>query len=284
MTIPFEITAGQIIGRQHQQTGKNNQDALYWEAAKSHFIGIVCDGCGSCAHSEVGAQIGTKVIAAEINRMMLEVAFSNTPDAWSSRAVWETIRLKALAQIDQVVCMLGDDRNQIIHDNFLFTVVGFLITLQQTVVFAVGDGMVVVNEQKMALGPFPGNAPPYMAYALMDGSPNSRRIGNAPFQIVKSIPTDDLKHLLIGTDGVWDLQKAASRNLPGKKTVVGPLNQFYNGDRYFQNPDFLRRRLALINRDSIEFVRDNSGRIMEIKRCRGVLPDDTTMIVVRRKP
>ncbi len=284
MTIPFEITAGQIVGRQHRQTGKNNQDALFWEAGENHLIGIVCDGCGSCPHSEVGAQIGAKVIAVEIKRMLAVDANAGALDEWCSSAIWETIRLKGLAQIDHIVRMLGNERNQIIHDYFLFTVLGVLITPRQTVVFALGDGMVVVNEQEMALGPFPGNAPPYMAYALLDNSPVGSDHGNAPFNIVKCMPTADLKRMLIGTDGVLDLQKAASCNLPGKKTPVGPLSQFFNEDRYFRNPDLLRRRLTLINRDAHAYLRDNNGRIMEIQRCRGLLPDDVSMIGVRRKP
>ncbi|WP_261890540.1 hypothetical protein [Acaryochloris marina] len=62
--------------------------------------------------------------------------------------------------------------------------------------------------------------------------------GLDPFQlqIYAQHPTEQVQSVLIGSDGVGDL--VSSRRLsPGKSELVGPLNQFWCCDRYFQNPD-----------------------------------------------
>ena len=64
----FEIAVGTVIGRDHRVSGKNNQDAFCCLMADHLIVAVVCDGCGSSPHSEVGAKIGAKIIAAEILR------------------------------------------------------------------------------------------------------------------------------------------------------------------------------------------------------------------------
>jgi len=280
----FEIANGQVIGRRHRQTGKNNQDAMYWQADERALVGIVCDGCGSHPHSEVGAQIGARIVAAEIARMLDVATHPDADDAWATPEIWENIRLNTLAHINRPVQALGDDRQQIICDYFLFTVVGFLITPMQTVLFSNGDGLVIINDKEIPLGPFSGNAPPYFTYDLSDASVSSISQTDTAFKISGCIPTAALDRILIGTDGVIDLKNAEHKNLPGKATPVGPLRQFFDEDRFFQNPDQLRRRLTLINRDTVNYVRNGHSHIIEIKKSYGLLPDDTTIIAVRRKP
>ena len=154
----------------------------------------------------------------------------------------------------------------------------------QTVVFSNGDGLVIINDKQILLGPFPGNAPPYIAYDLLDPAVASISHKDTTFKITGCIPTATLNRLLIGTDGVSDLKKAEHKNLPGQKTPVGPLNWFFDEGLFFQNPDLLRRRLSLINRDTVKYVRNDRSQIIETKKSYGLLPDDTTLIVVRRKP
>jgi len=280
----FEIAGGQVIGRRHRQTGKNNQDAMYWQADERALIGIVCDGCGSHPHSEVGAKIGARIVAAEIARMLAVATHPDTDNEWASPVVWENIRLNTLSQINLSVQSLGNDRQQIICDYFLFTVVGFLITPMQTILFSIGDGLIIINDEEIPLGPFSDNAPPYFTYGLSDAAVGGIPQKDMAFKISGCIPTADLDRILIGTDGVIDLKNAEHKNLPGKETPVGPLRQFFDEDRFFQNPDLLRRRLTLINRDTVNYVRNGHCHIIEIKKSYGLLPDDTTIIAVRRKP
>ncbi len=55
---PFEVAAGSVTGRSHVLGGKPNQDAFAFRAADHGLVGVVCDGCGSGAHNEVGAAGG----------------------------------------------------------------------------------------------------------------------------------------------------------------------------------------------------------------------------------
>ena len=119
----FEIATGQVIGRMHRQTGKNNQDAMYWQADEQVLIGIVCDGCGSRPHSETGAKIGARIIAAEIARMFSAATNPDTYNEWATPEIWKHIRLNALAQINLIAQALGRNHQKIICDYFLFTVI-----------------------------------------------------------------------------------------------------------------------------------------------------------------
>jgi len=52
----FEYASGSIIGRNHVLAGKNNQDAYHISVNERFIAVVVCDGCGSGKHSEVGAK------------------------------------------------------------------------------------------------------------------------------------------------------------------------------------------------------------------------------------
>ena len=93
------------------------------------------------------------------------------------------------------------------------------------------------------------------------------------------MPTKEISSLLIGSDGLENLILAAENNIPGKNEKVGPINQFWEDDRYFKNPDMIRRRLTLVNRTITKTDWDNRKILKE----HGLLPDDTTLIVIRRK-
>ena len=127
-----------------------------------------------------------------------------------------------------------------IGDYFLFTIVGALILPEVTAIFSIGDGIIGINERLIEIGPFPNNQPPYSAYSLLDQSLTGFSPDELRFTVHSVTPTNEVQTVLIGTDGVMDLSRAF------------PLNQFWENDLYFKNPDAVRRRLALINKESIK--------------------------------
>ena len=155
-----------------------------------------------------------------------------------------------------------------VNDYLLFTIVGALVTPQNAVFFSLGDGVIAINDEVIPLGPFPDNAPPYLAYCLVDTKLQAEMLR---FQVQRVLASEELNSFLIGSDGIEDLVRAANSKVPGKSEVVGPLCQFWKEDRFFTNPDMVRRRLAGLNRD------------VPTHREFGLLPDDTTLIVGRRK-
>lgn len=260
----FELAAGSIAGTNHLRTGKNNQDAYYSYITEEMAIAIVSDGCGSGKHSEVGAKIGVRLVAAAIERHL----------AQPSNHFWEEVRQEVLDQLETLVRGMGGNLSETVNDYFLFTIVGALILPSGVTTFALGDGAIALNEEILSLGPFADNAPPYLAYGLLERSASEWQ-----FQIHHQLPIAEVSSILIGTDGVIDLIQGAEKNLPGKPEIVSTISQFWQEDRYFMNSDMVRRRLALINNEVIKPDWQNH----QITKSLGLLSDDTTLIAIRKR-
>jgi len=174
-----------------------------------------------------------------------------------------------LRRLATLASQLGPDSAAACEQLLLFTVVGAAVAQDESFTFSLGDGLWALNGAEHRLGPFPGNAPPYLAYGLLD--PTGPR-----FEIGGRLPTSELESALVATDGLVDLADAGDRNLPGRAEKVGPLSQFWREDRFFKNPDSLRRRLAVAARDAVRLEAVPA-------RDPGLLPDDTTVAVIRRR-
>jgi hypothetical protein len=263
----FEIAAGSVIGRYHLRIGKNNQDSYYIlnNYEKEITIAVVCDGCGSCLHSEVGAKIGANLVVNVINA------------TWNNQSLddqfWQEVHQNIIEKLRNIITNFNDDLLLLVSNYFLFTIVGAIITPSETVTFAIGDGIIAVNDEIITIDEFPDNAPPYLAYKLFN--PNSQKYD---FQIYHRLPTAEVNSILIGTDGVKDLINNEQQRLPGKTEQVGNLSQFWQEDRYFKNSDMIRRRLSLINQEITKPNWENHC----LEKIPGLLSDDTTLIAMRR--
>ena len=280
----FQIAGGSVPGTDHTMPGKpgwiNNHDAFYWHQTDSCLVAVVCDGCGSNPHSEVGSKISARLLT----RFLAEGAekyveqIMRRPEA-KTEIDWERVKTLALSQIAVLASAMGGSFSQTINDYFLFTVVGVVITPWSTFLFSIGDGVFVLNEEVIQLGPFPDNSPPYLAYCLTGSTLLDTKPELFKFKVNRVIPTADVNSLLLGCDGVTDLIAAAEKNLPHREEVVGSIDQFWLNDNYFTNSDAVRRRLALINREGAEVVTGGKARVTG-----GLLSDDTTLVVIRPNP
>ncbi len=259
----FQIAAGTIIGKHHTRLGKNNQDAYYTFQSNSVTIAIVADGCGSGQNTEVGAKLGVKLLG-EILLKKLNI--------YPQTNFWSEVQKDLLEFIQVLAVNMGDNLSQIIIDYFLFTLIGVIITEETTTIFSLGDGIIILNENMTQLGPFPNNAPPYLSYNLIS---NYHKYA---FQINHQLSTDQVKSILIGTDGVEDLILSQEKKQPGKEELVGHINQFWQEDIYFQNTDMIRRKLSLINTD----ITQGNWFNQELIKYTGLLSDDTTLIVIKK--
>ncbi|ATB51237.1 hypothetical protein MYMAC_006895 [Corallococcus macrosporus DSM 14697] len=260
--LPFDIAAASVPGREHARAGRNNQDALCIRASEHGLVAVVTDGCGSQPCSEMGAQLGARRLA---QAALVRLASGARVDA---PTFLPGLRADVLSLLGELRGALGRE----VLGDFLFTVVGAVVTPALTLVFSAGDGVWALNGEVHPLGPFPGNAPPYLAYALMHGDA-------VPLTVQALVPTDEVHALLLGTDGVADLARLATSRLPERDELVGPLSRLWTEDRYFANPDALRRRLAMLNREAVraDFASQH------LVRTPGLLPDDTTLVVLRRR-
>lgn len=222
----FEAAAGSIVGTAHLHAGRNGQDGFAIHRQGDTTVAVVTDGCGSATHSEVGAKIGAAIVAREVAK-----DFLHAPAA-------------ILDQLRAIAAALGDDIERVVNDYLLFTIVGVVVTPAETIVFSAGDGLFAINGRERVLGPYPGNAPPYLGYALLDGEVPS-------FIIEQCVPTEQVRTILIATDG-------AAR-------LADSLEPFWSDETVFRNPDAVRRKLFRLTR-----------------RGSAVLDDDTTIVVLRR--
>jgi hypothetical protein len=242
---PFEIAGGSVTGRAHVAAGRNNQDAFCWLSTADGVVAVVCDGCSSGPHSEVGAQLGARLFVQAATRFLsssLDVA-----------ELLEQVGQDVLERLRVLAREMSTDASSLsrtVTDHFLFTIVGVLITAGGATSFSLGDGLVVLNGERTELGPFPNNEPPYLGYALLPSAPDRRASARVPFTIHRSMPTSDVQSLVLGTDGAIELE-----------------TQFWKDDRFFKNPDMIRRRLTVLSRSA-------RG---------GLLSDDTTLVVIRQK-
>jgi len=265
----FEYASGSIIGRNHVFAGKNNQDAYRIVANEKFIIAVVCDGCGSGKHSEVGAKLGARLVINAIADLL-----NQSPDQDLEIAkpeFWDSVKINLLQKLKDFVVLFNGNhelvgaihelplQREFVNDYLLSTIVGSVITPSETVTFSMGDGTIAINGKFTEIPPYADNAPPYLAYGLY--KPEAIN-----FEIRDLLPTSELESLLIATDGISDLVK------------VEDINQFWQEDRYFKNPDAIRRKLAMLNRE--EAKPDWNKREL-IKRS-GVLSDDTSLVVIRR--
>lgn len=221
------------------------------------MIGVVADGCGSAPHSEVGAWLGARIWTDTLAQLLDEGLAPTDPKLWSHACA------RSLGRLGALVAALPGASSDLVHDALLFTLVGVVLTPTQLVVHAIGDGLVWLDGQLTELGPFPDNRPPYLAYGLHGATPT--------VEIIHVLDPHQVERLILATDGATQLLDPTSH--------VGALEQFAD-PRYLARPHALERRLAQLNRETLEI--DWSAEFVE--RSCGHLSDDTTLLVLGREP
>lgn len=283
LTQVFEATGGSVIGRNHVGygnvlTGKNNQDAALCLLFPDCLLAVVCDGCGSSPVSEVGANLLAKFVARHARFGAPLLGDDPTPDR--IERFLERVRLKTLHELSSLAgsCRLsGIDAVEFVRDQLLATIVFAVITTRYTFIASIGDGVFAINGNLENIGPY-NNVPPYIAYALLDRQ-QAMPEESFRFSLHALLPTEHLQSLMIGCDGVLDLVSAADKLIPGKNLLVGSINQFWEDDQYFDNPVALERKLHRLNSEVHKINREK----MALDTFTGLLPDDTTLVIFRRK-
>ena len=276
----FEFAAGTITGAHHVRVGRNNQDSWAVLQTPTCLVATVTDGCSESADSEVGAKLGSHLIADILSDLL--VASGGVPaDVHGQSLLLETLhqqalqKMRLLAQTMNALPGAGRSSGDIAR-YLLFTVVGVAISEKHFFSFSIGDGYLVLNGETLKIGPFPQNQPPYLAYGLLKNG--SEMPLSSSFAIHQSGLAKTIDSMVIATDGLDAFIKNADKTLPGRQELLGPLSQFWTNEFYFQNPDGIRRRLFLANHASSKPDWDRRRMIRE----EGLLADDTTMIVLRR--
>ena len=275
----FEIAGGTVAGTRHIKRGINNQDFYSFIRTDDYIVAIVSDGCGSGLHSEVASKIQTNFLIQAIAKQY-ETSF---PELGKHILLypnfWKEIEKSVLNSIEVLAHQMGTNLRSTIVNYFLATCVGVLITKQYTQIFSCGDGVFILNGDINLLGPFEGNMPPYLAYAITGSSITDKNPELLGLYRHEVISTDHLHSLLLGTDGIEDLIKKSNSFFPGQEKNIGNISQFWENDTYFQNPQFISNTLRMMNTEKkIPQWQDEN-----ILKYEGVLSDDTTLLTIRKK-
>lgn len=204
MATSFVVHKATHIGRRHTLNYENCQDSVAGFDGDINgqrtVIGIVCDGCSSGKQSEVGANFASSFLIRE---------------AWKVLSIEKPVKDIPLILYNELIKVLRDyvsafapinpaDKVDLISNTLLFTVLGFILTPRQTVVFSAGDGVVVVNDRIKIIDQ--NNAPMYPAYDLLDANhlPSAIRLPGTFTSV--PIRTSTINRLAIGTDAWKDEQ------------------------------------------------------------------------------
>lgn len=281
MNEQFELACGSVQGREHRRLGRNNQDNFCVYQDRDLTVAVVADGCGSMPNSEVGAYLGSRMMLnALVERMssgmLMEIAgFGFTLSLDLHGVIARLAQAIELLTIRDGSLATDDAYKRYVANAFLFTLCGVVITPAESHFFAIGDGVFVINGEVIVIES-EDNAPDYAGYFLL---PDKSDLDGLNIQHVAMKATSELETFVIGTDGVNDYIAAEQKCLPGKSDTVGPLQQLWLDDRFYKNPDLLSRKLRLANTEVTRY----NHELGQLEKHNGLLPDDTTLIVGRKK-
>jgi hypothetical protein len=216
----FNLKAGSVPGKDHLFRQANCQDryrcATFEHNGQWYQAGVVCDGCGSLDGSEVGAALLAEFAIAETVRLVREgFSFEKLAPRLYRNSLTFLSKLSGLVAGEQVA-------NEFVVRFLLATLLGFVVSTEETLVFAAGDGFIIINDDIECRDE--ANRPRYLAYDLLDPAqyldlPPRR----ANFEC-RLLPTAEVARLAVWTDGFDPALKEEIWNLAGPRGLQRKLN------------------------------------------------------------
>jgi hypothetical protein len=183
----WSVSGASVVGRDHVVLGRSAQDALGAGERGELAWGVVCDGCGEGARSEVGAGVAAAFLAAEMERRLAGGAPpAEVPEA-AVRGLLEV--LAALANAIAGAC--AEQRSRFVREHLLATAIGFCARGAEGVVFACGDGLFAVGDEVVVLDE--EGRPSYPAYATLGGA--------SPIVMTRPFRAEPGARVAVATDG-----------------------------------------------------------------------------------
>lgn len=273
--------------------GGHNQDAVSSLIHESGnlLVAAVFDGCGTQPNSHVGASLGGEILLRKIYDAAVDAVITNNGsltnvDLKAIQTAWgETIRS---------ICDAagGDDWATEMQGNFQFTVVGVIMTLDETMTFHCGDGYIALNQSVTKLEKENDNKPYYPIYPFVENM--DPLVQQASWIVTDPIvKTDSITSLVMATDGgaflpngvdsmegyhttsdleayLLGLQKPRLEVLEGKPEVTPTISS----NKPFDAPDRITTRIS----GSVSFT-----STVEAGLTLGRASDDMAVVVITKK-
>jgi hypothetical protein len=253
----YSLRAASVIGTEHRDQWRNNQDAYAMISEGLFSFGIVCDGCGSTAHAEVGA----KLIATKAKQIAHTLVGAICEREWTPKP-----ELMARSLKTELLYFLRSLKMQLDEESFretmACTLLGFILFEEEGCLFYRGDGFYAVDGIVYQLSS-ENNAPDYLIYDVDHPQEDSLIIEpiDKPFSQV-----------MVGTDGFEWWSRRESQLLPDQTREIGSVESFLE-EAEFDTSVKMQRFLQRVQ----------TPRIVEGSRRDGLLKDDTTLIIAEKR-
>jgi len=225
----WNINKAITIGNDHLIAKTNKQDFCSAVEADTSLVGVICDGCSSGKHSEVGATlIGTYLMNA--------LTTTRDIDSLSENTIKHQLGFGLTSFIRQLCFNLGLDEKlqasfieQCMTATFLFCV----ITDKYVYIGQSGDGVFIINGEKNIIDQ--DDAPEYIAYCAL---PNATK-SFLDYITVTKFDVEDITDILIASDGLLFLSEEKYLDLYGteKRQLQRKFNVWQNKRQEVFNDD-----------------------------------------------
>ena len=250
----FEIAAGSTTGSNHMRAGKNCQDAIAIVQSETALVATLADGCSQGEHSEVGAWIGAHLLSQTLLERAAECR---------SQLFAQDITLAATKKLDDLLRLFGPHAPEIVREGFLSTFLAVLLTPETVSVLHAGDGLVVINGERLLLTSA-NNAPLYLGYRLECSGASEDLRASSNLALTAQLPSAAVDTLAIASDGAAPLED---------------IGAFICNDKVFTNPALLSRKLRALSLERQEI----DWHERKIERTPAPLWDDASLILLRRR-
>ncbi len=207
--LPFVVGGATQQGTTHIFDNSNNQDAVSLFLSDNLIIGIVCDGCTS-THDEIrnsysNNEIGSKLISFNLSNIIQNYLSENKIYDNGFLENIETSLLQRLATIIDLQLANDEKAKEIfIYDYLMTTILCFIITEKDFIVFSCGDGIIGINDNIQSLM----ENGTYLSSLLLPKCCPSAYVNSEPpsgFVINYKGNTSELQYILLATDGFTEL-------------------------------------------------------------------------------
>jgi serine/threonine protein phosphatase PrpC len=203
-TDSWTITSGVKIGHYHLEREGNCQDAATFGVMNDIVFGVVCDGCGSSEHSEVGSNLTSQFVVHKLAQFIEQ--YNNQRESEIISNIFEST-----VTFVQNSCFpfhsSAEFHASFVNNYWLCTIMGFIISQDFISIFYVGDGVYCIDssvsdgtDNLRVIDQH--NAPEYLAYRCIN--PQFLKGGDVvlPIRFQTVIRnTEKVERLMIATDG-----------------------------------------------------------------------------------
>ena len=234
----FNNATASVMGSSHYKLYYNNQDSYAFHQDKNCIIGVVADGCGAGANSEVGAKLGVDFILNYCKKHFQHSPFN--------------VNLLQNELIDYLRNIVRNQQTneelEFIENYLFFTIFGFIIQPKQTFVFHSGDGLYCLNNKQVIVEQ--ENRPQYFAKNLISGNSHIE---------TEYVETSKLKRILVATDGLIHL---SDKFKSGEKVMgMKSIDDFFDNDEHFEDIISLPKFLTDLSVNK-NILKDDTSMIM----------------------